>query len=83
MPSGLETEKAGFYETPVNFYQTVMCHILEESNPQVIFCLINALKPSGSICTIRFNVRELCILLTECICVLSMVLAINSHCFLK
>jgi hypothetical protein len=45
---------------------------------EIYFMCPNPLKPSASICTTCFDIVNLCILPTGCICVFRMVLAVNS-----
>jgi hypothetical protein len=47
------------------------------------FCDLTLQRPVVTIYTICFNIPELCILFTQCICVFRMVLTINSDCFPK
>jgi hypothetical protein len=59
----------------------IACKLRKED--KISFYFINSLKPASQYIYRLFNILKLCILSIECVCVVHMVLAVNSYCFPK
>jgi hypothetical protein len=72
-------------EFNLSFFLNTLVHsiFLRETYLDFITCYLTLYSSVFTMCTICFNVLKLCILPTQCICVLRMVLTINSDYFPK
>ena len=67
-------------------HEQVTCKIhtkLKKKHQHIRFMYFNLLKTVVTVCTIYYNIQNICILPTECVHMFKMILTINSNYFLK